>query len=161
MLVEAAAWAKSQGRNLLEEMDQIYRKHGLYLEKLGTIEMPGAEGAKQIARAVGSYQSDPPKVWGGRKVVGVQDFEKGRHVDVEGQELPKERMLIFDLGDGFRVAVRASGTEPKMKCYFFGKRSVQNGEDLMRAKKDLAGELDELWKWTQTDAQKRAKEEKS
>jgi len=161
MLVEAAAWAKSQGRNLLEEMDQIYRKYGLYLEKLGTIEMPGAEGAKQIARAVGSYQSDPPKVWGGRKVVGVQDFEKGRHVDVEGQELPKERMLIFDLGDGFRVAVRASGTEPKMKCYFFGKRSAQNGEDLMRAKKDLAGELDELWKWTQTDAQKRAMEEKS
>jgi phosphomannomutase len=70
-------------------------------------------------------------------------------------------MLIFDLGDGFRVAVRASGTEPKMKCYFFGKRSVQNGEDLMRAKQDLAGELDDLWKWTQTDAQKRAKEEKS
>lgn len=161
MLVEAAAWAKSQGRNLLEEMDQIYRKHGLYLEKLGTIEMPGAEGAKQIARAVGSYQSHPPKEWGGRKVVGVQDFEKGRHVDVEGQELPKERMLIFDLGDGFRVAVRASGTEPKMKCYFFGKRSVQNGEDLMRAKKDLAGELDELWTWTQTDAQNRAKEGKS
>ena len=161
MFVEAAAWARSQGRNLLEEMDQIYRKHGLYLEKLGTIEMPGAEGAKQIARAVGSYQSHPPKVWGGRKVVGVQDFEKGRHVDVEGQELPKERMLIFDLGDGFRVAVRASGTEPKMKCYFFGKRSVRVGEDLMRAKKELAGELDELWKWTQTDAQKRAKEEKS
>jgi len=48
-----------------------------------------------------------------------------------------------------------------MKCYFFGKRSVQNGEDLMRAKQDLAGELDDLWKWTQTDAQKRAKEEKS
>ena len=94
-------------------------------------------------------------------MVGVQDFEKGRHVDVEGQELPKERMLIFDLGNGFRVAVRASGTEPKMKCYFFGKRSVQNGEDLMRAKKDLAGELDELWTWTQTDAQKRAKEGKS
>jgi phosphoglucomutase len=161
MLVETAAWARSQGRNLLEEMDQIYQKHGLYLEKLGTIEMPGAEGAKQIARAVGSYQSHPPKVWGGRKVVGVQDFEKGRHVDVEGQELPKERMLIFDLGDGFRVAVRASGTEPKMKCYFFGKRSVRVGEDLMRAKKELAGELDELWKWTQTDAQKRAKEGKS
>jgi phosphoglucomutase len=158
MLVEAAVWAKSQGRNLLEEMDQIYRKHGLYLEKLGTIEMPGAEGAKQIARAVGSYQSHPPKVWGGRKVVGVQDFEKGRHVDVEGQELPKERMLIFDLGDGFRVAVRASGTEPKMKCYFFGKRSVRAGEDLMSAKRELAGELDELWKWTQTDAQNRAKE---
>ena len=151
MLVEAAVWAKSQGRNLLEEMDQIYRKHGLYLEKLGTIEMPGAEGAKQIARAVGSYQSHPPKVWGGRKVVGVQDFEKGRHVDVEGQELPKERMLIFDLGDGFRVAVRASGTEPKMKCYFFGKRKLGANENLAKAKEELADELEKLWEWTHLD----------
>ena len=156
MLVEVAAWAKSQGRNLLEEMDQIYRKHGLYLEKLGTIEMPGAEGAKQIARAVGSYQSHPPKVWGGRKVVGVQEYEKGRHVDVEGQELPKERMLIFDLGDGFRLAVRASGTEPKMKCYFFGKRNVGANEDLAKAKRELAGEIEKLWEWTRQDAVRRA-----
>ena len=156
MLVEVAAWAKSQGRNLLEEMDQIYRKHGLYLEKLGTIEMPGAEGAKQIARAVGSYQSHPPKVWGGRKVGGVQDYEKGRHVDVEGQELPKERMLIFDLGDGFRLAVRASGTEPKMKCYFFGKRNVGVNEDLAKAKRELAGEIEKLWEWTRQDAVRRA-----
>jgi phosphoglucomutase len=157
MFVEAAAWAKSQGRNLLEEMDEIYRKHGLYLEKLGTLEMPGAEGAREIARAVESYQSRPPKEWGGRKVIGVTDFEKGCHRDVEGQEIPKERMLIFDLGEGFRVAVRASGTEPKMKCYFFGKRKVGAAEDLGRAKQELAGELDELWSWTRADAEKRAK----
>ena len=159
MFVEAAAWAKSQGRNLLEEMDEIYRRHGLYLEKLGTLEMPGAEGAKQIAQAVESYQSRPPKVWGGRKVVGVIDFEKGCHRDGEGQEIPKERMLIFDLGEGFRVAVRASGTEPKMKCYFFGKRKVGATEDLGRAKQELAGELNELWSWTQADAEKRAQGE--
>ena len=159
MFVEAAAWAKSQGRNLLEEMDEIYRRHGLYLEKLGTLEMPGAEGAKQIAQAVESYQSRPPKVWGGRKVVGVIDFEKGCHRDVEGQEIPKERMLIFDLGEGYRVAVRASGTEPKMKCYFFGKRKVGATEDLGRAKQELAGELNELWSWTQADAKKRAQGE--
>ena len=159
MFVEAAAWAKSQGRNLLEEMDEICRRHGLYLEKLGTLEMPGAEGAKQIAQAVESYQSRPPKVWGGRKVVGVIDFEKGCHRDVEGQEIPKERMLIFDLGEGFRVAVRASGTEPKMKCYFFGKRKVGATEDLGRAKQELAGELNELWSWTQADAKKRAQGE--
>ena len=159
MFVEAAAWAKSQGRNLLEEMDEIYRRHGLYLEKLGTLEMPGAEGAKQIAQAVESYQSRPPKVWGGRKVVGVIDFEKGCHRDVEGQEIPRERMLIFDLGEGFRVAVRASGTEPKMKCYFFGKRKVGATEDLGRAKQELAGELNELWSWTQADAEKRAQGE--
>ena len=98
MFVEAAAWAKSQGRDLLQELDAIYRKHGLYLEKLGNLEMPGAEGAKQIARAVASYQGQPPKEWGGRKVVGVQDYEKGSHRDVDGKEIPKERMLMFEIG---------------------------------------------------------------
>jgi phosphoglucomutase len=156
MFVEAAAWAKSQGRNLLQELDGIYRKHGLYLEKLGNLEMPGAEGAKQIARAVASYQGQPPREWGGRKVVGVQDYEKGSHRDVDGREIPKERMLMFDLGEGFRVAVRASGTEPKMKIYFFGKRKVGAGEDLAQAKRALAGELDSLWGWTQQDAVRRA-----
>ena len=63
---------------------------------------------------------------------------------------------MIDLGEGFRVAVRASGTEPKMKCYFFGKKKVGAGEDLAKTKKDLADLLSELWKWTQVDAQKRA-----
>ena len=157
MLVEAAAWAKSHGRNLLEEMDEIYRKHGLYWEKLGTLEMSGAEGAKQIARAVASYQEKPPQEWGGRRVVGVQDYEKGSHYDVDGVEIPKERMLIFDLGEGFRVAVRASGTEPKMKCYFFGKRKVGTGEDLEKAKRELSMELEKLWEWTKKDAVARSK----
>ncbi len=156
MFVEAAAWAKSHGRNLLEEMDAIYRKHGLYLEKLGTLEMSGAEGAKQIARAVESYQNSPPQEWGGRSVLGVTDFEKQNYQDVDGKKIPKERMLIFDLGDGFRVAVRASGTEAKMKCYFFGKRKVGLGEDLMRIKEELGNELTSLWDWTQKDAKTRA-----
>jgi phosphoglucomutase len=156
MFVEAAAWAKSQGRNLLEEMDAIYRKHGLYLEKLGTLEMSGAEGAKQIARAVESYQNSPPQEWGGRRVLGVTDFEKQNYQDVDGKKIPKERMLIFDLGEGFRVAVRASGTEPKMKCYFFGKRNVGANEDLAKAKKELAGEIEKLWEWTRQDAVRRA-----
>jgi phosphoglucomutase len=156
MFVEAAAWAKSHGRNLLEELDAIYRKHGLYLEKLGTLEMSGAEGAKQIARAVGSYQNSPPQEWGGRRVLGVTDFEKQNYQDVDGKRIPKERMLIFDLGEGFRVAVRASGTEPKMKCYFFGKRNVGANEDLAKAKRELAGEIEKLWEWTRLDAVRRA-----
>jgi len=157
MFVEAAAGAKSQGRDLLQELDGIYRKHGLYLEKLGNLEMPGAEGAKQIARAVASYQGQPPKEWGGRKVVGVQDYEKGSHRDVDGKEIPKEKMLMFDLGEGFRVAVRASGTEPKMKIYFFGKRKVEANGDLGKAKKELAAELERLWDWTKQDAVARSK----
>jgi len=90
-------------------------------------------------------------------VVGVQDYEKGSHRDVDGKEIPKEKMLMFDLGEGFRVAVRASGTEPKMKIYFFGKRKVGANEDLEKAKKELAAELERLWEWTKQDAVTRSK----
>ena len=90
-------------------------------------------------------------------MVGVQDYEKGLHRDVDGKEIPKERMLMFDLGEGYRVAVRASGTEPKMKCYFFGKQRMVVKEDLEKAKKDLAAELDRLWEWTKSDAVARSK----
>ena len=86
----------------------------------------------------------------------MQDYEKGNHRDVDEKEIPKERMLMFDLGEGFRVAVRASGTEPKMKIYFFGKRKVGAGDDLTKAKKELAGELEKLWEWTRQDAVRRA-----
>ena len=89
-------------------------------------------------------------------MVGVQDYEKGTHRDVDGKEIPKERMLMFDLGEGFRVAVRASGTEPKMKIYFFGKRKVGATEDLAKAKRDLTAELEKLWEWTWQDAVRRA-----
>ena len=64
---------------------------------------------------------------------------------------------MFDLGEGYRVAVRASGTEPQMKCYFFGKQRVVANEDLEKAKKDLAAELDRLWEWTKRDAVARSK----
>ena len=89
--------------------------------------------------------------------MAVQDFEKGNHQDVDGKEIPKERMLMFDLGEGFRVAVRASGTEPKMKIYFFGKRRVAAGEDLVKAKRELAGDLEKLWEWTKQDAVARSR----
>ena len=86
----------------------------------------------------------------------MQDYEKGSHRDVDGKEIPKERMLMFDLGEGFRVAVRASGTEPKMKIYFFGKRKVGANEDLAKAKEELAAELERLWEWTKKDAVQRS-----
>ena len=156
MLVEVAAWAKSQGRNLLEEMDQIYRKHGTLFGKARNHR--NAWGGRGEADCPSGWELSEPSAEGVGRTEGggVQDYEKGRHVDVEGQELPKERMLIFDLGDGFRLAVRASGTEPKMKCYFFGKRNVGANEDLAKAKRELAGEIEKLWEWTRQDAVRRA-----
>ena len=58
-----------------------------------------------------------------RKVVAVKNFETENIYDVEGDEIPKEKMLIFELADKTRIAVRGSGTEPKIKYYLFAQRA--------------------------------------
>ena len=55
------------------------------------------------------------------------------------------------------LGLEALGTEPKMKIYFFGKRKVGANEDLAKAKKELAAELERLWEWTKKDAVQRSK----
>ena len=58
----------------------------------------------------------------GAKVIAGEEFRDGTYRDVEGDEIPKEKMLIFEFGDHTRIAVRASGTEPKIKYYLFAQR---------------------------------------
>jgi phosphoglucomutase len=64
-------------------------------------------------------------------------------------------MTIFTLADGCKIAVRPSGTEPKIKFYLFGKRESLNQQTLSAAKKELRESLNRLWEWLQTDARKR------
>ncbi|MBV8815227.1 MAG: phospho-sugar mutase, partial [Verrucomicrobia bacterium] len=68
---------------------------------------------------------------------------------------PKEKMTMFLLADGRRIAVRPSGTEPKIKFYLFGRIPVENSVALPAAKTDLSGSLSRLWEWLRTDAVKR------
>jgi phosphoglucomutase len=78
---------------------------------------------------------------------------------VEGDTLPKESMVIFDLADGRRVAVRPSGTEPKIKFYMFARRDPKGAKftasELEKAKKEVAAALDRLWTWIQADVKAR------
>ena len=93
------------------------------------------------------------------KVTAVRNFETDTIRDVEGDEIPKEKMLIFELADQTRVAVRGSGTEPKIKYYLFAQRrpgdSGFTAEELATIKKQVAARLETLWKWLQEDARKR------
>jgi len=78
---------------------------------------------------------------------------------VEGDEIPKEKMLMFELQDGTRIAVRPSGTEPKIKYYLFAQRRPESGKfksaELNQIKIEGKEKLDRLWEWLQTDAQSR------
>ena len=75
--------------------------------------------------------------------------------DSEGDHLPKEKLTIFELADARRIAVRPSGTEPKIKFYLFGKSSDVSSDSLIQVKATLAAALESLWAWLQEDAKTR------
>jgi phosphoglucomutase len=156
MFAEVAAYAKSQGLTLDELLDQIYLLYGYYLEQSGSLVFEGAEGADKIRRLADSYNHAPPAEVNEVRVVQVQDFTSGAIRDSEGDLLPKEKMTVLELEDGCKIAVRPSGTEPKIKFYLFGKRESLDARTLPATKKELRDSLDRLWDWLQADAKTRA-----
>jgi phosphoglucomutase len=155
MFVEVAAYAKSLGLTLDQLLDQIYLEYGCYLEKNGFLSFEGAEGAEKIRRLAESYKTAPPAEIEGAQVVSVKDFASGGIKDSEGTVLPKERMTMFELADARRIAVRPSGTEPKIKFYLFGRQGGVAADTLNEAKSNLAASLDRLWEWVQEDVKRR------
>ncbi|PYJ71703.1 MAG: phosphomannomutase, partial [Verrucomicrobia bacterium] len=98
----------------------------------------------------------------GVKVTSVKNFETDTIKDVEGDKIPKEKMSIFELEDRTRIAVRPSGTEPKIKYYLFARRPPTNGKldsaELERIKSEVGQKLDRLWDWLQKDAESRLRQ---
>jgi phosphoglucomutase len=160
MLAEAAAYAHSQGKTLLEILDGLFLRYGYFLERGESITLEGADGATRIARLVESYAKNPPGEMAGRTVHGFTNFAAQDIVDSEGDLIPKESMILFELEGGFRVAVRPSGTEPKIKFYLFGVSLPSEGRQLDEAelpaiKERVARELDDLWSWVRNDMKRR------
>jgi phosphoglucomutase len=160
MFAEVAAYAKSRGLTLAGLLDEIYAEYGFYFEKGQSLTMEGAEGAAQISRLVASYASNPPAELDGAKVTGTINFATEKIVDVEGDTLPPEKMLMISLADGRRAAVRPSGTEPKIKFYLFGHRSPAAGgkfsrEELPAVKEQVISSIDTLWDAIKEDADRR------
>ena len=159
MFCEVAAYAKSLGLTIDELLDQVYAQLGYYLEKNGALTFEGAEGAAKIQRLLATYVTNPPDEMLGSKLTSIRNFETDTIRDVEGDEIPKEKMLIFELADRTRVAVRGSGTEPKIKYYLFAQRRPEGAQftpaELKAIKPLVEEKLEKLWKWLQADAQKR------
>jgi len=160
MFAEVAAYAKSRGLTLDGLLDEIYSEFGFYLEKNGSLTFEGAEGAAKIGKLVDSYSAVPPKDVEGVGVLGIKNFATQTFHDVEGDKIPSEKMLMLELADGRRVAVRPSGTEPKIKFYMFAHRDPEAGKmfsskELGDIKKQVQSSLDQLWSWLQRDVEQR------
>jgi phosphoglucomutase len=165
MFCEVAAYAKSRGQTVDELLDDIYSIFGYFAEKNGSLVFEGAEGATKIARLAGSYAVDPFSEVLGSKMTSIRNFETDEIKDVEGDGIPKEKMSIFELEDGTRIAVRPSGTEPKIKYYLFAQRRPKKQKfgsaELERIKADIEERLDRLWDWLRKDAQARLNKERA
>ena len=159
MFCEVAAYAKSRGQTVDELLDEIYSQFGYFAEKTSSLVFEGAEGANKIARLMKSYTTDPVREICRLTVASFKNFETDEVRDVEGDLIPKTKMLMLELEDGTRIAVRPSGTEPKIKYYLFARRRPESekftAEALDRIKAEVEKHLESLWKWLRTGAESR------
>jgi phosphoglucomutase len=112
LICEAAAYYKSLGKSLFDVLQELYRKHGFFLEKLESRTLKGKDGLAKIGQIMDRWRSNPPQSVQGINVVSVLDYSKG--ID----DLPEENVLKYVLDDQSWFCLRPSGTEPKIKVYF-------------------------------------------
>ncbi|KJD33660.1 phosphoglucomutase [Tamlana nanhaiensis] len=140
---EIAAIAKSQGSSFYEELLKLYTQFGCYKEKLVSLTKKGIEGAEEIKQMMVDARENPFTEINGSKVVKIEDYQSSTAKYLAtGEEktidVPKSNVLIYYTEDGSQVALRPSGTEPKIKFYV----SVNTGLDSVANFKNTETELD-------------------
>jgi phosphoglucomutase len=134
LTAEVAAWAKSRGKSLFNQLIDIYIEYGMYKEKLINLVRKGKEGADEIRSMMENYRSNPPKSINGSRVIKINDYEKLRSTDyLTGKsseiDILRSDVVQFFLEDGSKISVRPSGTEPKIKFYFSVNAKLGSADD--------------------------------
>ncbi|MBA4686396.1 MAG: phospho-sugar mutase [Candidatus Galacturonibacter soehngenii] len=136
-LCEAAAYYKTKGLTLWDQMLCIYEKYGYYRENLKSVTLKGEDGSKKMEAIINQLRVNTPKEIAGIKVVNFRDYQSGiiTHFDSGTQSktgLPISNVLYFEMEEDAWCCVRPSGTEPKIKFYIGVK-----GDSLESADKKL------------------------
>ena len=119
LIAEAAAYYRRQGKTLLDVLHEIYEKYGYFAEDEPNIILEGIEGAERIVRMMSALREELPRTVAGLKVEKLIDYKNGY------EDIPASNVLRFFLEDGSWFAVRPSGTEPKIKFYFYAKDATR------------------------------------
>ena len=140
LISEMAAYYYDKGMSLYEGLQEVYAKYGYYREELKSITLKGIDGMEQIKSIMNTFRTSKIEEIGGIRVSELKDYSEG----VDG--LPKSNVLKFILEDGSWIAVRPSGTEPKIKFYFGCKGLEQKIVDnkLEQIIKDIANIIDSI-----------------
>ena len=122
LLAEVAAYYKSLGKTLYDGLQELFEQYGYFVENTKSLTFAGVDGAEKIAALMNKFRAETPAEFGGVQVAKVEDFSLQTETDtttgaVTPMTLPKANVVKYWLADGSWVAVRPSGTEPKIKFY--------------------------------------------
>lgn len=158
LFCELAADLKSKGITFEEYLDDLYLKYGYFQEGLLNINYEGASGVQKIQAILSSYKSNPPTSVDGIEIVSKTDFSKDVLFDDDGKRIPSQDFFLFELSNGYKYAVRGSGTEPKIKFYLFANEKLADKDSLGLIKEKATQSLEALKKFLEFDARGRAGE---
>ena len=113
LMTEAAAFYRKQGKTLLMVLEDLFKQYGYYAEEQVSLILEGLEGQRRIARMMAHVRADLPQEFAGLKVEKVIDYKDGY------EDIPASNVLKFMLEKNTWFAMRPSGTEPKLKFYFY------------------------------------------
>lgn len=149
LMAQLVADLKANDCTLHQRMDELYVQHGLHMEQLVNVQMEGSEGMEQMRKVMAAFRTSPPKSLGGIDLLRVRDYQRQESLLPDGRveplDGPPANMVVLDLHqEGNYVAVRPSGTEPKVKFYFFTALGHAESSDLSVAKQTLANRIEQL-----------------
>lgn len=120
LLAEVAAYYKSKGQTLWDGIQALYARYGYFAEKTVGVDFPGLEGPAEMAALMTKFREEQPADFAGVKIVRTEDYKKQLITTAEGTSpitMPVSDVLKYILADGTWIAIRPSGTEPKVKFY--------------------------------------------
>ena len=146
LLAELAAALKAKRQTLHERLDALYWQFGYHAERQISITLPGSQGMRQIQSLMARFRTDPPRQIGEFKVLRARDYQtltvRTPGGEAKPLDAPRGDMVMLDLeGEGNYLAVRPSGTEPKVKFYLFAYEPAEQIGDLGMTKAEVARRL--------------------
>ena len=121
VVAELAAYYRSRGLTLADGIEEIYKEYGYFAEKTISVTLSGVDGAEQIKAIMAKFRNNAPKEWNQTAITVVEDFKAQTATAADGTvtnlTTPPSDVLKYTLADGSWIAVRPSGTEPKIKFY--------------------------------------------
>ena len=148
---EIATHAKINNSSFFKELIQLYVDHGFYKEHLVSLVKKGIEGAEEIKQMMADARKNPLKTINNSTVLRVEDYQESTSTDlitntITPIDIPKSNVLIYYTEDGTKIALRPSGTEPKIKFYISVNTKLNSVEELKETEAKLISKIDAILK---------------